>query len=104
MSPVAPNVTSGTKCHQWHQMSPVAPNKAEGGQLKSHMTLSKMAHLLHQLNFFRLFHRQKLRKIRIAYLSTGQKLQHQFVYFTWFVDSLISHQCQFAFLPPTRFN
>ncbi len=78
-------------------------HKAEGrDQPKCHVTLCKMAQILYLFNFFRLFHRQKLRKTRIAFVSTGQKLQHLLGYFTWFADSLISHQCQFALLPPTR--
>ena len=41
----------------------------------------------------------KLKFKKFGYFSPVTKLKYLFEYFTWFVNSVNSHQCKFAYLP-----
>ncbi len=65
-------------------------------------TYSKMAHLLYLFVVDSVISLINMGNTRIGYFTTELKMRNLFGYFTGFVNSYISHQCQFAFLPPTK--
>ncbi len=68
----------------------------------THVPSPKWLIYLIVLSIFRLFHRENV-KYPNSLFHNEQKMRNLFGYFTDFVNSVISQQCQFAFLPPTPY-